>query len=81
MKIRYRCNLCKADRELTVRDRKDYEKLERFMDDVSRVVGISHSMSNPDCRADKFDLLMPMTPDGKIGGSKVPDSISEVEGK
>jgi len=75
MKIRYRCIPCDVDRELDVRERKEGETIEAFVSDIVSTVGFVHKLENPTCDHGQVDLLLPVTPEGKIGGYRVPESI------
>jgi hypothetical protein len=79
MKIRYRCTPCGVDSELDVRDRNEGEDLKSYMTDIAGVVGAVHRLEKPGCEYGKVDLLLPVTPEGKIGGYRVPEFIDDAK--
>lgn len=79
MWLRYKCQVCKDDRRVDVRARREGEDIKNYVDDIMLVVGAIHTATG--CPARVLDLMLPVT-DAGVGVGELPrDPGHFVEGE
>jgi hypothetical protein len=68
MRVKYRCKVCKAEREVTVPERPQAVDLKLWLEGVERRIDIDHKLASPACPSQVIDLMIPVGPgDTRIG--------------
>ena len=60
----YKCNRCKLERFIQVRQRVETEDVVNYAHHVARICGEQHRLLSPVCCARQFDIKLPTTENG-----------------